>query len=253
MAIRLALLLTSLVLAVSAQAADPRDPWERFNRGVFAFNDQLDRWVLKPVARGYRWLAPEPVDKAVTHFFANVGEVVTAANFALQGEGGRAGTASARLLVNSTLGVAGLFDVASAGGLARRETDFGVTLGKWGAGSGPYLVLPFLGPSDLRDTLALPVDRAIDPLDAPWTIVEDDATRAGLSALYVVDLRADLLRYEQAITGDRYVFFRDIYLQRRDFEVNGAPAAGRDPFLDDDVDVDFGDTEDGFAPEAPAE
>lgn len=217
-------------------AAEPseRDPWEGFNRKVYAFNDWFDRWVGKPVAHAYQRATPEPVDHAVTHFFNNLGEINNVANNALQGEGRYAAESLVRFVANSTFGVAGLFDVASVGGIARHETGFGTTFGKWGAGSGPYLVLPFLGPSTLRDTLSIPVDWTVQPLPAPVTAFPDPWTRYGLEALDFIDTRADLLQYEEAMIGDRYRFLRDVYLQRRDHDV-GAEAAVRDPFLDDDV------------------
>jgi phospholipid-binding lipoprotein MlaA len=227
--------LVVLLLALFAgagQAADPRDPWEGFNRRVYAFNDFLDTWFLKPVARGYRYVTPEPVDRSVSHVFDNLREVGAVPNFLLQGDLRHAGNAFGRVMANTTFGVAGIFDVASATGIARKPTDFGITLGKWGLGSGPYLVLPFLGSSTLRDAAGVPVDMVVEPLPEPWTLVEHDLTRWSAVAVNVIDIRADLLDYEEAMIGDRYGFLRDVYLQRRDFEVSGEQAA--DPFLDEE-------------------
>lgn len=235
------------LLAADARAADPRDPWENFNRSVFTFNDFLDRHFLIPVAKGYQAVTPETVDKGITHVFANIQDVVNGVNFALQAEGGMAIDTASRVLVNTTLGIGGWFDVASAGGIPHRQTGFGTTLGKWGVGSGNYLVLPFWGPSTVRDALAIPVNRTIHPLDRPLTIVERDSVRLALSALELVDMRADFLRYEQVIVGDRYSFLRDIYLQRREFDVQGGSNPADDPFLDEDFD-DFED--DGSAEDA---
>lgn len=228
------------LLAADAQAADPRDPWENLNRRIFAFNDFLDRHFLVPVAKGYQAVTPEAVDKGVTHVFANVQDVVNAVNFALQAEGSMAVDTTSRVLVNTTLGIGGWFDVASAGGIPRRDTGFGTTLGKWGVGSGNYLVLPLWGPSTVRDALAIPVNRTIHPVDRPLTLVESEGVRFALGALELVDMRADFLRYEQAIVGDRYSFLRDIYLQRREFDVQGGSNPANDPFLDEDFD-DFED------------
>lgn len=223
-----------LVLCGTAMADNgARDPWEGFNRGVFAFNEWFDTWFGKPVARGYQAVTPEFVDVRVTRFFNNLGDVTNAANLALQGEGRQALDATGRVIANSSVGLGGLFDVASAGGIPRRETDFGTTLGKWGVPSGNFLVLPFLGPSTVRDAGGIPVDWAFSPLVKPWTLFNDESTRYGLEVLGLVDKRADLLQYEQAVIGDRYVFLRDLYLQNRDYEVDGAPAS--DPFLDEDA------------------
>lgn len=216
----------------SASDAVDRDPWQPFNRTVFAFNEGFDRLLGKPLARGYQALTPGFVDNAVTAFFRNLADVSNGANFVLQGEGGKAANALGRVVTNTLIGVGGVIDVASAGGLPRHSTGFGTTLGKWGAGSGPYLVLPFMGSSTLRETVALPVDMVFEPLPEPLTFFPDDATRVGLEMLMVVDVRADLLKYEQAVIGDRYTFLRDMYLQHRDYDVHGAPA--RDEFLDDE-------------------
>lgn len=251
--LRCAGVLLLALLAVDAHAADPRDPWENLNRRVFAFNDFLDRYFLVPVAKGYQAVTPEAVDKGVTHVFANLKDVVNSANFALQIEGGMAVDSASRVLVNTTLGIGGWFDVASAGGIPHRDTGFGTTLGKWGVGSGNYLVLPFWGPSTVREALAIPVNRTLHPVDRPLTMVESDGARLALGALELVDMRADLLRYEQAIVGDRYSFLRDIYLQRREFDVQGGNNPGSDPFLDDDFDDFEDDTMDADAAEKDPE
>lgn len=245
------LLLSLLMLPSLATAADPRDPWEGFNRKVFAFNDWADRWFMTPVAKGYQAVTPEAVDRHVTHFFNNLRDVVDTFNHALQGEGRHAAEGTVRVLANTTLGVAGIFDVASAGGLPRRDNGFGTTLGKWGVGSGPYLVLPFLGMSTVRDAAAIPVNMWAHPLEPPGTLVPRDGPRLALEALDLIDMRADLLRYEQAVVGDRYGFLRDIYLQRRAFEVRGQRNPAEDPFLDDDFgDEDAGDADDAAGDDA---
>ncbi|MFZ5724738.1 MAG: MlaA family lipoprotein [Pseudomonadota bacterium] len=233
-------LLSSPVLAGSE-----RDPWEGFNRQMHAFNDALDRYVLKPVAKGYRAVTPDFADRSVSRFFANLHDVADSANLALQGDFTASRDSVLRVLGNTTIGLGGLLDPAGAIGLANHDTNFGITLGKWGTGSGPYLVLPFLGPGTVRGVAALPVDMTLEPLPEPWSVVESDGWRISLGVLDKVDRRADLLDYEQAMVGDHYAFLRDIYLQRLDFAVHGA--AAEDPFLDDDM------PEEEVAPEVPAD
>lgn len=222
----------ALFFASAAQAANDRDPWEGFNRKVFAFNETFDRWVMKPVARGYRAVTPAYVDRGVTRFFGNLHDVADIVNYALQGEPANSRDSALRVIGNTTVGLGGLLDPASTGGIPNRDTDFGLTLGTWGVGTGNYLVLPFLGPSTLRDTAGIPVDWTLHPLPMPWSVVDDESSRYLLEALAMVDTRADLLDVEQAVVGDRYSFLRDVYLQHRDFEVNGE--SEHDPFLDDE-------------------
>lgn len=234
---RLSLLSFACLCCLAAPALaenGERDPWQGMNHRIFAFNDTLDRYIATPVAKGYRYVLPEPADRAVTAFFRNLGDVTNSVNFALQGEGGKSFVAAQRIVANTLVGLGGLVDVASAAGVPRHDTDFGVTLGKWGVGSGPYVVLPFWGPSTVRDAGGLGVDMVIGPLPEPLTLVEEDATRYGLTGLMLIDKRADLLQYEQALIGDRYAFMRDLYLQNRDYAVHGAPA--KDPFLDEEAD-----------------
>lgn len=232
---RLPLLFTFLcalcVVAPAWASDDPRDPWQGMNRKVFAFNDAFDRHLATPVAKGYQAVTPVVFDTAVTAFFRNLGDVTNGVNFALQGDGAQSLTSLQRVVGNTMVGVGGLIDIASLAGVPRRETDFGVTLGKWGAGSGPFLVLPFWGASSPRDAAGLGVDLVISPLPEPLTVLEDDTWRLGLQGLQLVDRRADLLQYEQALIGDRYSFLRDLYLQNRDYQINGIPA--EDPFLDE--------------------
>lgn len=234
--------LSGCASTASSRQAQPEDPWEGFNRQVFAFNDTLDRYALKPAARGYRFVTPDPVETGVGNFFSNLGELRTTLNSLLQGKPGNAGIATGRFLINSTVGVAGLFDVASHMELVGREEDFGQTLAVWGVGEGPYVVLPLLGPSTVRDTAGLPVDSYTYPL----TYVEEDKVRLSLRALDVIDTRAGLLDQERLIRGDRYSFIRDSWLQRRRFEVNDGEL-GEDPFASDEFDFDDTDFDDAFA------
>ncbi|WFF43259.1 VacJ family lipoprotein [Salinicola endophyticus] len=228
--------------ASSGENSNPQDPWEGFNRGVYQFNDTLDRYALKPVAQGYKAVTPEPVRDSVGNFFSNLGEIRTAFNSVLQWEWGNAGTASGRFVINTILGVGGLLDPATRMGLDENEEDFGQTLAVWGVDSGPYLVLPVLGPSTVRDTSGLPLDIYTYPV----TYVEDDKVRYGLTFLRYVDLRASLLDQESLIQGDRYSFIRDAYLQRRQFLISNGKA-GKDPFANGDFGNDFKYSEDDFA------
>ncbi|WP_051234122.1 MlaA family lipoprotein [Halomonas halocynthiae] len=226
----------------SVQDRNPDDPWEGFNRKVFAFNEVLDRYALKPVAQGYNYVTPEPVQTGVGNFFSNLGEIRTTINSLLQGKPGNAGVSTGRFVLNSTLGIAGIFDVATDMELTGNREDFGQTLGVWGVGEGPYLVLPLLGPSMVRDTAGLPADVYTSPL----AYVDNDRITVGLALLDVIDTRAGYLDQEKLISGDRYVFLRDTYLQRRRFEVLDGQL-GRDPFASDEFDLDDVDFDDAFA------
>ncbi len=197
--------------AEEAQAS--ADPWEGFNRRVFAFNDRLDAYLLKPIAKGYQAVTPRLLDQGVTNFFGNLGEVSVVTNDLLQGKLGQASRDGLRFLVNSTIGFFGLFDVAGRIGLRANNEDFGQTLAVWGVPSGPYLVLPFLGPSSVRGSAALVPESQLSPL----RYTEDEALGYQLLGLDVVDTRADLLSAEEVVRGDRYIFVRDAYLQRREF------------------------------------
>lgn len=239
--LRLTRVLTLLFAAWApvSQAVEPgkgvaHDPWEGLNRAVFRFNDGVDAYVLKPVSKGYQRVAPEPVQTGVYNFFSNLGEVSNTVNSLLQGDWGRAGNSAGRLVLNSTIGLAGLVDVANAAGLRRSEAeDFGQTLSVWGLPSGPYLVLPLLGPSTATDTLGLPVDWSMEPV----RYVDSDAARIAFVAVESIDERARLLSAEELISGDRYSFIREAYLQRREYLIsNGA--------LEDDFGEDFEDFSD---------
>lgn len=230
-------LLAGNVWAEATSLAE-RDPWEGFNRTMFTFNDTLDFYVLKPVATGYDKAMPDPLQDGVTNFFNNVGEIKTIFNDLLQFKFKQAGLDSTRFLVNTTVGVFGFIDIGSRIGLDRHDEDFGQTLGYWGVESGPYIVLPLLGPNTLRDSAGMVPDYYISPYNA----VDHDLTRYSIRAMDIVDLRAGLLEAEKLIAGDRYTFFRDAYLQRRDFLVSDGQMD--DDFLeDDDLFDDFEDEE----------
>lgn len=196
-----------------AQSNSEPDPWEGFNRTMFSFNEGLDRYALKPVTLGYKAVTPDLVETGVSNFFDNLSDFGTLLNNLLQGKFEPAGQDFARITFNSTFGLAGVLDVATPMGIPQHDEDFGQTLGYWGMGSGPYVVLPFFGPSSVRDTAGLAVDISTSPVRR----LEDDSARYLLMALEVVDTRSRLLDAEKLITGDKYNFLRDAYLQRREF------------------------------------
>ena len=190
------------------------DPWENWNRKVFAFNEGLDAYVLKPVATAYANVVPQPVRRGVDNFFANAADAWSAVNNVLQGKFAEGIDDVTRVGTNTLFGLFGIVDVASEMGLDHRYEDFGQTLGRWGVGAGAYLVLPVLGPSSLRDAAALPLDRAASPA----VLINNGSTRTGLTALQIINTRASLLgatRVIDDISLDKYTFIRDAYLQRR--------------------------------------
>lgn len=194
------------------------DPYEGFNRKIFSFNDGLDRYILKPVSKGYQYITPNFIERGISNFFSNLSEVGSLVNATLQGKPVQGAKHTGRLLINSTIGLAGLFDVAKYMKLEKMDgEDFGQTLAVWGVNSGPYIVLPFLGSSTIRGGVSIPVENALDPLTY---YPEDVETRLALKSLEIIDLRARLLQAEEFITGDRYLFIRDAYLQRREFLIN---------------------------------
>jgi phospholipid-binding lipoprotein MlaA len=198
--------------------ADPRDPLEPFNRGVFQFNDDLDQAFIQPLAKGYNAIMPGPLNQGVTNFFNNLRDVDSAVNNLLQLKIGRAFSDLGRVAVNTTVGILGFVDVASNLNLPSYKEDFGQTLGVWGFETGPYLVLPFFGPSSGRDGVGVVVDWFIDPL----YLIDDDGLKWGLRGLRLVDTRADLLNASRVFSQaalDPYSFIRDAYLQRRRSQV----------------------------------
>lgn len=225
-----------VVESPATQVKSEVDPWEGFNRSMFSFNDRADKYVLKPVATVYVRLTPGFFRRGVDNVLSNVMEIPSAFNGVLQGNFRSAAHDTGRLLVNSTLGLAGILDVAQYMNLKQTDNeDFGQTLAVWGVESGPYLVLPLLGPSNLRDTSALPVDWYTDPK----TYIEHIPTKNTTRAVSIVNARANLMPLEKTITGDKYTFFRDAYLQHRNFLVNNGVV--EDSFgEDEDEDKDSG-------------
>ncbi|WP_417515026.1 VacJ family lipoprotein [Marinobacter sp.] len=213
-----------------ATQVNAQDPYESWNRKVYTFNDTIDRWVLKPVASTYRTFMPDFADRAITNFFNNLTEVRNFTNSVLQLKGESAVVAAGRFTYNTVFGLGGLIDVATAFDLPERPEDFGQTLGHWGAGSGPYLMLPFLGPSSPRHLSGLGADGFLLP--SLWDNVEspDNYYARGVQ---IVDRRADLIPAESFISGDTYTFVRNAFLQRREFLINDGKVT-RDPFASDD-------------------
>lgn len=222
-----AILCTLLVLLLAGCAtgpgANPKDPLEPMNRSIAKFNDALDDGVLKPVATGYRNYTPQLVQTGVGNFFRNAADVLSTLNNGLQLKGPETAESFMRVVVNTTLGIYGIFDVATAIGLDRHPEDFGQTLGYWGVPEGPYLVLPLLGPSTMRDTSVLPLEITLDP------VTHHDVTseRHAAVAMRIVDKRASLLKTTNFLSEaaiDRYSFTRDSYLQfRRNQVYDGNP------------------------------
>ena len=206
------------------------DPFESMNRAVFTFNENADEYVIKPVAEAYQFVLPDFVRTGVTNFFSNIGDVFVAANNLLQGKPADAANDIGRFLVNSTIGILGLFDVATEAGLEKNKEDFGQTLGAWGVPSGPYVVLPLFGPSSVRDTAGLALDIKTDFILNSNQLNHDQ--KVGSTVLRVVNQRANLLDASQLLEDaafDKYSFLRDSYLQRRRNQVyDGNPPLSAD-------------------------
>lgn len=215
-------------LQCSAMAADARDPWEAMNRRIYAFNDVVDTAVVRPVAQVYDKVLPKFARTGVHNFLGNLSDVWSMANSALQLKGQATAETLMRVSVNSVFGMAGVLDIATEMGIEKRKEDFGQTLGYWGVPSGPYVVLPILGPSTLRDGLALPLDFKGDPSQN----VRDTVTRSTLTVLRVTDLRASLLKTVDTVKAaslDPYSFVRDAYLQKRENDIyDGNPPSDFD-------------------------
>jgi len=223
-------------LAVSGCATgpdrDPRDPLEPMNRAVYKFNDTFDQAIAKPVAEAYRGALHVEIRTRVSNFFSNIGDIFIGVNNILQGKIQDGVEDWARFAFNSTIGLLGIHDVASDMGIEKHNEDFGQTFGRWGIGPGPYLVLPILGPSTLRDGAGLVLDLYTDPL----TTVDPDDLRFGLYLTRTINTRSELLDagnlLDQAAL-DRYIFLRDAYLQRRRSLIyDGSPPRSREPVND---------------------
>jgi phospholipid-binding lipoprotein MlaA len=221
----LGLLLCSACTTV--EVANPDDPFESFNRSMYVFNDNLDTYAIKPIAKGYKAITPDIVDTGVTNFFSNIDDIIVLINDILQLKFKQATSDSARIVFNTVIGLAGLIDVSTEFGLPKHNEDFGQTLGYWGVGSGPYLVLPVFGSSNIRDAAGFTVDTAeFDPL----TMIPEESDRYLAISLKYIDIRADLLSASNIIDEtavDRYAFTRDAWTQRRkNLVYDGNPPAG---------------------------
>lgn len=195
----------------------PSDKYESVNRKVFAFNLKLDSWLLKPTAQAYDWVTPRFVKSGVRNFFGNLGEVNNVVNDLLQGKFKQAANDSGRFLTNSTIGVLGLFDIAEKIGMEESDgEDFGQTLAKWGYQNSNYIMLPFMGPTTVRDGLVMPLDWYMDPV----THAEPKIYAYRLGFVRLLDQRSQLLKAEDLASGDLYLFVRDAYLKRREFLLN---------------------------------
>jgi len=228
------LLIVGIFLTGCATVENRHDPLESMNRSVFEFNEVLDDKIMEPVARGYRAVVPDPVEMVIGNFFSNLNDVVVTANSLLQLNFPSAAASGTRVLINTTFGMLGLVDIASDISnasdidISKRNEDFGQTLGYYGVGTGPYLVLPFMGPSTVRDVVGIGVDGYFaDPVTSVFTLKHidhslhkniDAAVRVPVTALRAVDARAELLDAEKILEEaalDKYEFIRDAYLQRR--------------------------------------
>ncbi|MBK6906730.1 MAG: VacJ family lipoprotein [Rhodocyclaceae bacterium] len=211
----LAIVAVSLALgACSSTSGNKKDPIEGFNRAMFAVNETIDSYAVRPVAKAYDDYLPVVVKAGVSNFFGNIDDVFTGVNNFLQGKPGDGASDLGRFVINSTIGILGMVDVASDIGLAKHDEDFGQTFGRWGVGNGPYVVLPVFGPKTARDTVGFMVDRYVDPVGN----IEDVSVRNSLSALRIVSIRAELLPADKVVDEaalDKYSYVRDGYLQRR--------------------------------------
>ncbi|MFA6094327.1 MAG: VacJ family lipoprotein [Candidatus Paceibacterota bacterium] len=207
-----ATMLILLNACASSPSNDLRDPYENWNRKVQSFNDVADDYVMKPVAKGYKWVMPDFAEQGVSNFFSNIEDVGVIANSALQGKLSQTGSDSARLIVNTTAGVGGLIDVASLIDLPKHDDNFDKTFGAWGLDTGPYLVLPIFGPSSVRGFAGMALDMAIDP-----TNYVGGSAIGAVNGLNIVDKRADMLPMDKVVeeaATDRYEFFKNAYLSQ---------------------------------------
>ena len=224
-----------LLLSFPIFGEEINDPFEDLNRDIFIFNEKLDEKLLKPAALSYRKVTPQFARTGVTNFFNNLEEIDTTINQVLQGEIKYAFNDAGRFVINTTIGLFGLIDVASKMGLEKHEEDFGQTLGVWGFDSGPYIMIPFLGPSNPRDLLSRPISSFLSGTFA----MEDNDVKITLVGIDALETRERLLDAETLIIGDKYIFVKDAYIQSREYEINNGSTED-DEFLDDMEDI-FGD------------
>ena len=213
---------------IFAEDFEDRDPLQQLNRKVYELNFEiLDPALIKPIATLYDRLTPRPVRIGINNFFSNLDEIPNAVNSLLQGKIGQAANDTGRFIVNSVFGLGGVFDIATDAGMQPSQgEDFGQTLAVWGVSEGPYLMLPFLGPSTLRDAPSNVLDSFLDP----FAYNDNYGMRAGIKAIDIVALRAELLGIDDVMSGDKYIFVRDVYLQNREYVI--ADGAIEDDFDD---------------------
>lgn len=225
-----------LVAGCAANRTVPDDdPWEPVNRGIYAFNNGVDRVLLRPLARGYRFITPDIVERGVSNVFANLRYPRVIVSNLMQGKGKDALSDTGRFVVNSTIGVAGVFDVATPLGMPAHNEDIGQALARWGVGSGPYVVLPFLGPSTVRDGFATAADQALHVRNH----LDSTSARDKLLPLEIITIRASVLSLDAQIaaSADPYVFVREAYLQRRNYLIyDGEPPVEDELEFEDDLD-----------------
>ncbi|MCK5830136.1 MAG: SDR family NAD(P)-dependent oxidoreductase [Methylococcales bacterium] len=243
------ILSVAILTGCASTAHNPQDPWEKWNRSTHNFNDNVDDYILRPVAEGYDYVTPDFVSTGVSNFFSNLNDIEVTINDLLQLKFIQGGMDASRFLVNTSAGIGGLIDVASMINLPKHDEDFGQTLGYWGVPSGPYLVLPFLGPSSPRGTFGLVGDSVMNPLN--YLVMSGSlSTVASLfEVVETVDARADLMNVEKELEKeltegaidaaiDQYAFFRDLYLQHRRYLIYDGEVP-EDKQYDTDVDIDF--------------
>ena len=216
----LAVLMVGCASIPAGVEPSPHDPWESFNRSVFEFNEGLDAYLLKPVVAAYRFVLPEFIREGIYNFFSNYGDLYTALYNLLQGKPGDAFNDLMRVAVNTTMGLGGLLDLATPGGLEKHKEDWGQTLGVWGVPAGPYVVLPFFGPSNVRDSFGTVADLESDYL---FRLLPNVGVRNSLTGLRVVNARNTYYEAGDLLDGaaiDKYSFMRDAYIQRRQYQIN---------------------------------
>lgn len=238
-AVLASLLTACATTAPPPEKRDPVDPWEPFNRNMYTFNRTLDKAIIRPVATGYENVVPDPVETGISNFFANLKSLPVMINLTLQGRPADTVTSLVRFTMNSVFGLAGFFDVATRSGVPQYDEDLGQTLAVWGWEESRYLMLPFLGPSTLRDGLARPVDSYSDIL---WRTAVDG--RGYGIAVDLIQQRANALGREEQLQDafDEYLFIRDAWLQNREFKITGESSTpDYDSFLEEDLDEGSGE------------
>ena len=236
--LRYPLLFVLLLPGVSAWSKEGQkdvDPWEPMNRRIFAFNETLDKYALLPVARGYQFVMPDPAERGVSNFISNIYEFNSVFNSLLQGRPGNAFHSAGRFLVNTTLGLVGLFDVATPMGIEHSPADFGQTLYEWGFESGPYVMFPLFGPKTVRSGTGY----FFDTYTSIPALISDREWAYVFWTVEAIDIRANLIKADDLISGDRYIFIRNAYLERREYFLTGVVDDSFSDMEDEEDFVDF--------------